>query len=356
MLAGYLRDDRRNNESALKYFLLGSFATAFLLYGVAWTYGLTGSTNLDEIHRVLSSHGQSTPPVLIGLACALIFVGLAFKVSAAPFQMWAPDVYQGASSPVTAFMSAAPKAAAFAVFLRVFTTAFGTLSPRWVPLIWSISLLTMIIGNFAALTQTNVKRLLAYSSIAHAGYILVAFTADSQLGVAAVMFYLASYALMNVGAFAVISHVSSKHEQYVRIEDLSGLAKHLRIAFQPIWAVLDDLVLTVAETDFVWEEQVVYHQLNKAESLAWGLFKDGMRSLTIRRGAEQEELPRFLETINRARFLPADAGDDLLTLLWEQEFEFIAVPASSSSSAARQRARADGDLHHRRRGGPSRRA
>jgi NADH-quinone oxidoreductase subunit N len=225
VLAGYLRGDRRNNESALKYFLLGSFATAFLLYGVAWTYGLTGSTNLNEIHRALSSHGQGPAPVLIGIACALIFVGLAFKVSAAPFQMWAPDVYQGASSPVTAFMSAAPKAAAFAVFLRVFTTAFGTLSPRWVPLIWSISLLTMIIGNFAALTQSNVKRLLAYSSIAHAGYILVAFTADSQLGVAAVMFYLASYALMNVGAFAVISHVSSKHERYVRIEDLSGLAK-----------------------------------------------------------------------------------------------------------------------------------
>lgn len=225
VLAGYLRDDRRNNESALKYFLLGSFATAFLLYGVAWTYGLTGSTNLDEIHRVLSSPGHAPAPVLIGIACALIFVGLAFKVSAAPFQIWAPDVYQGASSPVSAFMSAAPKAAAFAVFLRVFTTAFASLSPRWVPLIWSIALLTMIVGNFAALTQSNVKRLLAYSSIAHAGYILVAFTAHSELGVAAVMFYLASYALMNVGAFAVVSHVSAKNEQYVRIEDLAGLAK-----------------------------------------------------------------------------------------------------------------------------------
>lgn len=225
VLAGYLRDDRRNNESALKYFLLGSFATAFLLYGVAWTYGLTGSTNLDEIHRVLSNSGIRTSPVLIGVACALIFVGFAFKVSAAPFQMWAPDVYQGASSPVSAFMSAGPKAAAFAVFLRVFVTAFGTLSPRWVPLVWSIALLTMIVGNFAALTQSNVKRLLAYSSIAHAGYILVAFTADSELGIAAAMFYLAAYVLMNVGAFAVVSHVSAKNEQYVRIEDLAGLAQ-----------------------------------------------------------------------------------------------------------------------------------
>ncbi|HJY06270.1 MAG TPA: NADH-quinone oxidoreductase subunit N, partial [Bryobacteraceae bacterium] len=176
ILAGYLRDDRRNNEAALKYFLLGSFATAFLLYGIAWSYGLTGSTNLDEIHRVISDPGLRPPAVLIGIAAALILVGLLFKVSAAPFQIWAPDVYQGAASPVTAFMSAGPKAAAFAVLLRIFMTGFGSLSPRWVPLLWSIALLTMIIGNFAALLQSNVKRLMAYSSIAHAGYILVAVT------------------------------------------------------------------------------------------------------------------------------------------------------------------------------------
>jgi NADH-quinone oxidoreductase subunit N len=225
ILAGFLRNDRRNNESALKYFLLGSFATAFLLYGIAWIYGSTGSTNLDEIRRVLGDPSIAPSLVVIGIAAALILVGFAFKVSAAPFQIWAPDVYQGASSPVSAFMSAGPKAAAFAVFLRVFMTAFGSLSARWIPLLWSIALLSMFIGNFAALTQSNVKRLLAYSSIAHAGYILVAFTADSQLGVAAVMFYLASYALMNVGAFVVISHVASKHERYVRIEDLAGLAQ-----------------------------------------------------------------------------------------------------------------------------------
>jgi NADH-quinone oxidoreductase subunit N len=225
ILAGFLRNDRRNNESALKYFLLGSFATAFLLYGVAWMYGSTGSTNLDEIRRVLADQSLAPSVVVIGIAAALILVGFAFKVSAAPFQIWAPDVYQGASSPVSAFMSAGPKAAAFAVFLRVFMTSFGTLSSRWVPLLWTIALLSMIVGNFAALTQSNVKRLLAYSSIAHAGYILVAFTADSQLGVAAVMFYLASYALMNIGAFVVISHVASRHERYVRIDDLSGLAR-----------------------------------------------------------------------------------------------------------------------------------
>lgn len=223
ILAGFLRDDRRNNESALKYFLLGSFATAFLLYGVAWIYGLTGTTNLDEIRRYLE---QSThPPVLAGLAAALVFVGLAFKVSVAPFQIWAPDVYQGAAAPVSAFMSAGPKAAAFAVFFRVFMTSFGPLNHRWIPVVWGCALLTMIIGNFAALVQTNVKRLLGYSSIAHAGYILVALTSDSQIGAAAAMFYLASYALMNIGAFAVVSHVAAKHEQHVRIDDLAGLAR-----------------------------------------------------------------------------------------------------------------------------------
>ena len=225
ILAGFLRNDRRNNEAALKYFLLGSFATAFLLYGVAWIYGTTGATNLDEIRRVLADGSLAPSPVVIGVAAGLILVGFAFKISAAPFQIWAPDVYQGASSPVSAFLSAGPKAAAFAIFVRVFMTAFPSLSSRWVPLLWIIALLSMVIGNFAALTQSNVKRLLGYSSIAHAGYVLVAFTADSQLGVAAVMFYLAAYALMNIGAFAVVSHVAAKHERYVRIDDLAGLAR-----------------------------------------------------------------------------------------------------------------------------------
>jgi NADH-quinone oxidoreductase subunit N len=229
VLAGYLRDDRRNNEAALKYFLLGSFATAFLLYGVAWIYGLTGSTNLDAIQTAVAQH----PSVLSGFAAGLIFVGLAFKVSVAPFQIWAPDVYQGAAAPVSAFMSAGPKAAAFAVFFRVFMTSFQPLNERWIPMVWGCALLTMFIGNFAALTQTNVKRLLGYSSIAHAGYILVALTANGEVGVAAAMFYLASYALMNIGAFAVISHVAAKNEQHVKIDDFAGLAKR-----QPATAAL----------------------------------------------------------------------------------------------------------------------
>ena len=224
ILADFLRDDRRNNESALKYFLLGSFATGFLLYGISWIYGLLGSTNFDEIRRVLerSPHAAST---LVGLAMALLFVGFGFKVSIAPFQVWAPDVYQGAAAPVSAFMSAGPKAAAFAVFFRVFMTSFRPMDDRWIPLVWGCAILTMIIGNFAALLQNNVKRILGYSSIAHAGYVLVALTTASQVGIAAAMFYLASYALMNIGAFVVISHVASRHERHVKLDDLAGLGR-----------------------------------------------------------------------------------------------------------------------------------
>jgi NADH-quinone oxidoreductase subunit N len=223
VLAGYLRDDKRNNEAALKYFLLGSFATAFLLYGIAWIYGTTGSTNLANIRVALLTPGRENNLILAGTAAALMFVGFAFKVSAAPFQVWAPDVYQGAPAPVTLFMSAGPKAAAFAVFLRVFMTALGPITTRWEPFVWSSALLTMIIGNFAALMQTNIKRLLAYSSIAHAGYVMVALAAHSQVGVAAAMFYLAAYALMNIGAFAVITHFSRQGERFVRVEDFAGL-------------------------------------------------------------------------------------------------------------------------------------
>ena len=232
VLAGYLRDDKRANEAALKYFLLGSFATAFFLYGVALIYGCTGTVNLTAVRAAIS--GQDGPsPVFIGLAAALMFVGLGFKVSAAPFQIWAPDVYQGAPTPVSGFLSAGPKAAAFAVFLRIFVSAFEPIGTGWEPLVWASALLSMTIGNFAALLQTNVKRMLAYSSIAHAGYVLVALTARSDIGTAAAMFYLAAYAFMNVGAFAVISHISGKGERYQNVDDLAGLAQK-----QPVTAAM----------------------------------------------------------------------------------------------------------------------
>ncbi len=238
ILAGFLRNDVRNNESAVKYFLLGSFATAFLLYGVAWIYGITGSTNLQLIRRFLSNPESGASAMMVGVSAALMFTGFAFKVSAVPFQVWAPDVYQGAPAPVSAFMSAGPKAAAFAVFIRVYTTAFPGGGERWSHVIWLSALATMVVGNFAALTQSNLKRILAYSSIAHAGYVLVAITAHSQIGTAAAMFYLASYAFMNVGAFAVLSHFGRKGEKYVELNDLAGLAEK-----QPVTAALFTIFL-----------------------------------------------------------------------------------------------------------------
>ena len=236
VLAGYLRDDKRNNESALKYFLLGSFATAFFLYGVALIYGATGSVNLSTVRAHVLQ--QNAEPALLAVAAALMFVGLAFKVSAAPFQIWAPDVYQGAPTPIAAFMSAGPKAAAFAVFLRIFYTAFEPIGSRWEPMVWGAALLTMCVGNFAALLQTNIKRLLAYSSIAHAGYVLVALTARTNDGTAALMFYLAAYALMNIGAFAAVSHVSGKGDRFVQLDDFKGLARK-----QPMTAAMFTIFL-----------------------------------------------------------------------------------------------------------------
>jgi NADH-quinone oxidoreductase subunit N len=233
VLAGYLRDDKRNNESALKYFLLGSFATAFLLYGVAWIYGTTGTTNLNEIRALLLDPQHAPNALLLSAAVGLIFVGLLFKVAAVPFQSWAPDVYQGAAAPVTAFMSVGPKAAAFAAFLRIAMWGFEPAKGHWGPVLYGVAIATMVVGNFAALRQVNVKRLLAYSSIAHAGYVLVALTAASKTGTEAAMFYMASYAAMNLGAFAVITHVARKGERYVEIADFAGLGNR-----QPLTAAL----------------------------------------------------------------------------------------------------------------------
>ena len=226
ILAGYRRNDPRSSEASLKYFLLGSFATAFLLYGIALVFGATGTTHLAGIRQAL----DKGPAPLVGLATALMFVGFGFKVAAAPFQVWLPDVYQGAPMPVTALLSAGPKAAAFAVFLRVFLTGLAP-AQSWFWLLWLSAVLSMFVGNLAALVQGNIKRMLAYSSIAHAGYVMVAFTARSELGVAAALFYLAAYALMNLGAFMVVSHFGNEGERYVNIEDYRGLAyKHPALA------------------------------------------------------------------------------------------------------------------------------
>ncbi|HEY6293457.1 MAG TPA: NADH-quinone oxidoreductase subunit N [Terriglobia bacterium] len=228
ILAGYKRGELQSNESSVKYFLLGSFATAFFLYGIAFVYGLTGTTNLNVVRETLvNSNAASGGPQLLWLALLLMFVGLAFKVSVAPFQVWTPDVYQGAPAPITAYLSTAPKAAAFAVLVRILVGSFGH-SPSMGPvvfwLLWISAVLTMCVGNLAALWQSNIKRLLAYSSIAHAGYILVGITAGGAEGTSAVLFYLAGYALMNVGAFILIAQLAGTGERRVEIADFTGLA------------------------------------------------------------------------------------------------------------------------------------
>ena len=223
ILVGYRRQDTRSNEASLKYFLLGSFATAFLLYGIAFVYGLTGTTNLTILADRLATPLGGTRLALV--AMTFMFVGLAFKVSCVPFQIWTPDVYEGAPTPVTAFLSAGPKAAAFAVFLRIFLAAFEPTGETAFWMLWISAALTMTLGNLGALVQTNIKRLLAYSSIAHAGYILVGFAAGTPEGHAAVMFYLAAYSLMNLGAFAVVAHLAGKGDRWVRLEDFTGLSR-----------------------------------------------------------------------------------------------------------------------------------
>jgi NADH-quinone oxidoreductase subunit N len=219
ILAGFRRRAAISSESSVKYFLLGSFATAFFLYGVALMFGATGYTRIPDIGHAL---GSGPIPLLAFVGVALMFVGLGFKVAAAPFHVWTPDVYEGAPSPVVAFMSTAPKTAVFAVLLRIF---FEANAPGRVWLIWIAAALSMTLGNIGALVQTNVKRLLAYSSIAHAGYLLVAYAVAPADGIPAVMFYTASYAAMNVGAFAVVSHFGGAGERYVTLEDYAGLGR-----------------------------------------------------------------------------------------------------------------------------------
>jgi NADH-quinone oxidoreductase subunit N len=219
VLAGFRRHEAASAESSLKYFLLGSFATAFFLYGVALMFGATGSTNIDQISGTLRS---GPIPLLAYAAVAFMFVGLGFKVAAAPFHIWTPDVYEGAPAPIVGLMSTAPKAAAFAVLLRV-VFVINVHAIFWV--IWIAAAFSMTLGNVGALVQNNVKRLLAYSSIAHAGYLLMAFAAAPQLGTSAAMFCTAAYAAMNLGAFAVVSHFANAGERYVTLEDYEGLGR-----------------------------------------------------------------------------------------------------------------------------------
>jgi NADH-quinone oxidoreductase subunit N len=238
ILASYRRDAPRSNEAAMKYFLLGSFATAFFLYGIALSFGATGSTHLD----LMTPLANDSAHTLLKIGLGFIFIGLAFKVAAAPFQLWTPDVYEGAPAPVTALLSTGPKAAAFALALRILASVDAA-APLWFWALWVAAALSMLAGNLSAIVQTSVKRMLAYSSIAHAGYILVALTAAAatdhpEAGIAAALFYLVGYALVKMGAFLIVAQLGGPGERHVDIEDFTGLARR-----QPAMAACLSLLL-----------------------------------------------------------------------------------------------------------------
>lgn len=217
VLTGIRRTSPASAEAAFKYFLLGAFSSAFFLYGIAFTYGLTGSTRLDRIASLVAAQSVSPTPLQLA-AIAFLLAGFAFKVAAVPFHMWTPDAYQGAPSAVTGFMSTGVKAAAFAAFVRVFLSALEPLRAEWSGVVWVVAALTMIVGTVVGVSQTNVKRMLAYSSIGHGGYLLVALLSANDLGKGAVLFYLLAYAVTNLGAFGVITVLDAEE-----LGDYAGL-------------------------------------------------------------------------------------------------------------------------------------
>ena len=235
VLTGIRRDDPRATEAAFKYFLLGAVSSAFFLYGIAFTYGLSGSTRLDRIGAYVAAEALSDNPlILVGLG--LLLVGFAFKISAVPFHMWTPDAYEGAPAVVTGFMSTGVKAAAFAAFARVFLSAFEPFSGEWAPMVWLLAVATMILGTVVAVAQSNLKRMLAYSSIAHGGYLLVALVAANDVGKAAILFYLAAYAVTNVAAFGVIALLGARDAANDELRDYAGLW-HTRPALAALMTV-----------------------------------------------------------------------------------------------------------------------
>jgi len=222
VMTGLRRESPEATEAAFKYFLLGGFSSAFFLYGIAFTYGVTGSTHLDRIGQLMSAQAAPATPMQ-RLALALLLVGFGFKISAVPFQMWTPDAYEGAPPAVAGFMSTGVKAAAFAAFARVFLAAFEPLRPEWSAIVWVIAAATMVVGTIVGVVQTNVKRMLAYSSIAHAGYLLVALVSGNDVGRGAILFYLLAYAVSNLGAFGVIALLETTERPNDQVRDYAGL-------------------------------------------------------------------------------------------------------------------------------------
>ena len=226
VLTGFIRQERRSNEAALKYVILGSVSSGIFLYGMSLVYGITGTTQLTDMAAALGSGGAHDPALV--LATVFLVTGLIFKVGAVPLHMWVPDVYEGAPTTITAFMSVGPKAAAFAILLRIFLDAMAPAADIWVVVIAVIAVLTMALGSFVALVQTNIKRMLAYSSIAHAGFVLLGLVAGGPDGVASVMLYLLIYVFMNLGIFAIIIMMRSGNVSGEAIEDYAGFAKSHR--------------------------------------------------------------------------------------------------------------------------------
>ncbi len=227
VLVGFLKPNPRSNEAAVKYFLLGGFSLGILLYGMSLVYGVTGTTSLAGIAAAL--RGQDTSLVLM-LAVILVGAGMGFKIAAVPFHMWAPDVYEGAPTPVTAFLSVGSKAASFAMLLRIFVVGLPALGDEWSQLFWVLAVVTMTVGNIAALTQSNLKRMLAYSSIAHVGYLLIGVVVRTERGVAAMLVYLGVYLFMQLGAFAVVAAMRRRDIIGDELKDLNGLSKRSPMA------------------------------------------------------------------------------------------------------------------------------
>jgi NADH-quinone oxidoreductase subunit N len=225
VLTGIKRASLGGAEAAFKYFLLGSFSSAFFLYGVAFMFAVSGSTRLDQLSIALAAQAPGTVPTLAILGAGLLAVGFAFKISAVPFHMWTPDAYEGAPTIVTAFMSTGVKAAAFAAFVRVFLSPLEPLQAEWLPILSVIAGLTMIVGTVLGVVQTNIKRMLAYSSIAHAGYLLLGIVAANSAGKAAILFYLLIYAFTNLGALGIVSLLASPDSEHAELRDFAGLAK-----------------------------------------------------------------------------------------------------------------------------------
>jgi NADH-quinone oxidoreductase subunit N len=221
VMVGFLRGDKRSNEAAIKYLLLGAFSSGFLVYGFSIMYGLSGSTRLSEVAAAISARDPWDPVVF--LAMATTAVGLLFKISAAPFHMWAPDAYEGAPTTITAYLSVASKAASFAFLLRIFLGPLASARPSWEPLLAAVAILTMTVGNLAAISQSNIKRLLAYSSISHAGYMLLGLIAGNNTGIQGILVYILVYAFMNLGAFLVVVAMRRKNIIGEELDDMAGL-------------------------------------------------------------------------------------------------------------------------------------